>query len=123
MPALRQVGSTLAYPFNGSDASGIHGRQAQKPVSGGCLLADTHLQNYSLVPLGSSLFQIVKQATTPADHHEKTAARSVVLLMRTEVLSQLTDAPAEKGNLDFRAACVGGVGLIRLDDIGFLLSS
>jgi hypothetical protein len=41
--------------------------------SGGCLLADTHLQNYSLVSLGIVLLQIVEQATTLADHHEKTA--------------------------------------------------
>ena len=93
-----------------------------EPVSGGSLLADTHLQNYSLISLGIVLLQIVKQTTAPADHHEKTATRSVVLLMRTEVLSQLTDAPAEKGNLDFRAAGVGGVGLVFLDDVGFLLS-
>jgi len=92
------------------------------PGSGGCLLADTHLQNYSLVALGVVLLQIVKQAATPANHHKKTATRSVILLVRTEVLGQLADALAEKGNLYFRAAGVGGVGLILLDDVVFLLS-
>jgi len=92
------------------------------PGSGGGLLADTHLQNHSLVPLGVVLLQIIKQAATLADHHQKTATRSVVLLVRTEVLGQLADALAEKGNLYFGAAGVGGVGLILLDDIGFLLS-
>ena len=90
--------------------------------SGGRLLADTHLLNYSLVTLGVIFLEIVQQATAPADHHEKTAARSVVLLMRTEVLGQLADALAEKGNLNFRAACVGGMGLILLDDVVLLLS-
>src|SRR6202158_525596 len=93
-----------------------------QPGSGGRLLADTHLQNDSLVPLGIVLLQIVEQAATPAHHHQKTATRCVVLLVRTEVLGQLADALAEKGNLDFRAAGVGGVGLVLLDDIGFLLS-
>ena len=122
MPALHSsweyAGATLLW----SDASGIHGRRADEPGSGGCLLADTHLQNYSLIPLCVVLLQIVEQAATLAYHHEKTATRSVVLLVRTEVLGQLTDALAKKGNLDFRAACVGGVGLVLLDDIGFLLS-
>src|ERR1700687_354613 len=94
----------------------------QRPGSGGRLLADTHLQNDSLVPLGIVLLQIVEQAATPAHHHQKSATRCVVLLVRTEVLGQLADALAEKGNLDFRAAGVGGVGLVLLDDIGFLLS-
>jgi len=91
------------------------------PGSGGGLLADTHLQNHSLVTLGVILLQIIKQATTLADHHEKTATRRVVLLMRTEVLGQLADALAEKGNLYFRAACVGGVSLVLLDNVCFLL--
>jgi len=121
MPALRQVGSGLAQPF-AERASGNHGSRPNQPGPGGRLLADTHLQNYSLVPLRVVLLQIVEQATTPADHHEKTATRSMVLLVRTEVLGQLADALAEKGNLDFRAACVGGVGLVLLDDIVFLLS-
>jgi len=90
--------------------------------SGGGLLADTHLQNHSLVALGVILLKIIKQTATLADHHEKTTTRSMVLLVRTEVLGQLADALAKKGNLYFRAAGVGGVGLVLLDDIGFLLS-
>src|SRR6266568_2804125 len=108
--------------FSRSDASGIHAETCHRQVSGGGLLADTHLQNYSLVPLGVVLLQIVEQAATLANHHQKPTTRSVVLLVRTKVLGQLTDALAEKGNLDFRAAGVGGVGLVLLDDIGFLLS-
>src|SRR6266487_5918320 len=86
------------------------------------LLADTHLLNDSLVPLGIVLLQIVEQAATPAHHHQESATRCMVLLVRAEMFGQLADALAEKGNLDFRAAGVGSVGLILLDDIGLLLS-
>jgi len=121
MPALRKVGSALAQPSAEWRQRKTRETDSQ-PVSGGRLLADTQLLNYSLVPLGIVLLQIIEQATTSADHHKKTAARSVVLLVCTEVLGQLADALTEKGNLNFRAAGVRGVGLILLDDIGFLLS-
>jgi len=87
----------------------------------GRLLADTHLQNYSLVPLGIVLLQIVEQAATPTHHHQKTATRCVVLLVRYGSARSTGDALARRAiwtsGLRYRRC-----GLVLLDDIGFLLS-
>ena len=121
---MANAGAATVWEYAGATLCGATpaeytGDRRNSLASGGRLLADTHLQNHSLVALGVVLLQIVQQAATPANHHQKTATRSVVLLVRTEVLGQLADALAEKGNLNFRAAGVGGVGLVLLDDVVF----
>jgi hypothetical protein len=86
------------------------------------LLADAEFLNHSLITLDIELFEIVQQATTPANHHQKTAARSVILLVRLEMVRQLIDALTQDRDLDLRTAGVARVCLVRLDDVGFLLS-
>ena len=75
-----------------------------------------------LITLGIVQLEVVQQAATLADQHEKTAARAVVLLVRFEVLRQLTNALAEQRNLDFGAARIGGMRPVLVDE-GFLLLS
>ena len=75
-----------------------------------------------LVTFGIVNLEVVQQAATLADQHEKTAARAVVLLVRFEVLRQLTNALAEQRDLDFGAARIGGMRPVLVDE-GFLLLS
>ena len=78
--------------------------------------------NNRLVALGIVFFEVVEQATTLADQHEKTAARTVVLLVRFEVIRQLANALAKQRDLDFGAARIGGMRPVLVDE-GFLLLS
>ena len=91
-----------------------------KPVR--CLLADSELGNNGLVPFRVVFLQVVEEAATPADHHEKSAARAVVFLVRFEVFRKLTDAFAQQSDLNFRATGIGRVCAIRVNDGLFLLS-
>jgi|SRR5882762_3831188 len=74
------------------------------------LLADSDLLDDRFVALGVVGFEVVEQAATPADHHEKAAARAVVFLVQFEVFRQLGNASAQQRDLDFRAA---GVAVMR----------
>jgi hypothetical protein len=56
------------------------------------LLAQTEFLNYAFVAIGIVLLQIVQKAATFTDQHKKAAARTVVFLVRFEVLCQLTNA-------------------------------
>ena len=78
--------------------------------------------NNRLVALGIVFFEVVEQAATLADQHEKTTARAMVLLVRFEVLRQLTNALAQQRDLDFGAARIGGMRPVLVDE-GFLLLS
>jgi hypothetical protein len=86
------------------------------------LLADAELGNNGLVPFRVVLLQVIEQATTPAHHHEKSAARAVIFLVRLEVFRQLTNAFAQQRDLNFGAACIGRMRAIRVND-GLLLLS
>jgi len=86
------------------------------------LLADAELGNYGFIPFRVVLLQVVEQATTPAHHHEKSAARAVVFLVRLEVFRQLTNTFAQQRDLNFGAACIGSVRAIRVNYGLFLLS-
>ena len=59
-----------------------------------CLLAQAELLDDILITIGIVFLEVVEQAATLADHHEKSAARAVVLLVRFEVLLQLTNTLA-----------------------------
>ena len=65
---------------------------------------------------------MIEQATTPAHHHEKSAARAVVFLVRFEVFRQLTNALAQQRDLNFWTSGIGRVRAIRVNDGLFLLS-
>ena len=86
------------------------------------LLAETEFRDDRLIAGGIVGLQIVEQATPLADQHEKTAARTVVLLVRFEVFRQLTDALAYQSDLNFRTAGVGGRPAVLVNE-GFLLLS
>jgi hypothetical protein len=86
------------------------------------LLADAHLLNNGFVTLGVVFLEVVEQATPLADQHEKTAARAMIFLVCFEVLRQMTNALTQKGDLDFRAASVGGMGTVLVNE-GLLLLS
>ncbi len=68
------------------------------------LLTDSKFLDDVFIALGIVLLQIVQQATPLADHHEQAAPGGVVLLMRLEVLGQLTDPLTQDSNLHFRAS-------------------
>ena len=78
--------------------------------------------NDRLVALGIVFFEVVEQATPLADQHEKTAARTVILQVRFEVLRQLTNAFAQQSDLDFWTARIGGMRSVLVNE-GFLLFS
>ena len=86
------------------------------------LFADAELGDYGLIPFRVVLLQIVEQASTPAHHHEKSAARAMVFLVRFEVFRQLTNALAQQRDLNFGAASIGSVRAIRVN-YGLLLLS
>jgi hypothetical protein len=86
------------------------------------LLAEAESLNNRFVALGIVCFEVVEQATPLADQHEKTAARAMVLQVRFEVVRQLTNALAQQSDLDFRAARIGGVRSVLINDRFLLLS-
>jgi hypothetical protein len=84
------------------------------------LLADSDLLDNRFVALGVVGFEVVEQAATPADHHEKAAARAVVFLVQFEVFRQLANPLAEQRDLDFRTAGIGSMRSV-LSDEGLLM--
>ena len=65
-------------------------QNCQLPLQAG-LFADAELLNHVFVRLGIVALEVVKQTTTSADHHEKTATGGVVLLMGLEMFGQFAD--------------------------------
>ena len=107
MPVSLAVGKrTLVRPSEFTSA----------PTGRSPLLADAEFGDHRFVPLRVVLLQVVEQAATPADHHEKSPARAVILLVRFEVFRQLTDALAQKRDLNFGTPGVGSMCAIRVND-------
>jgi len=86
------------------------------------LFAEAESLHNRFVALGIVFFEVVEQATPLADKHEKTAARAMVFLVRFEVVRQLTNALAQQSDLYFRAARIGGMRAVLVNE-GFLLLS
>ena len=86
------------------------------------LLADAELADHGLVSLGVVFLQIVQQAATLADQHEKSAARAVVFLVRLEVLRQLANPLAQQSDLNFRATGIARMRAVLVNEGFFLLS-
>ena len=74
------------------------------------LLADAKLADDLAVSLRVALLQIVKQTSALTHKHQKTPARTVVLLVRFKVLRQLANALAQEGDLNLRAP---GIRIVR----------
>ncbi len=71
----------------------VHASIGLNGVSGdNTLLADSQLIDYLAIAVGIALLQIIEQTATLAHEHEKSSARSVVLLVGLEMLRQLADA-------------------------------
>jgi hypothetical protein len=81
------------------------------------LLTDSDLLDDRFVTLGVVGFEVVEQAATPAHHHEKAAARTVVFLVQFEVFRQLANPLAEQRDLDFRAAGIGSMRSVLSDEV------
>ena len=80
------------------------------------LLSQPKLQNDGLVPFGIVCLEVIQQAASLADQHEKTAARTVIFLVRFEVVRQLTNALAQQSDLNFRAAGIGSMRTVLIND-------
>ena len=86
------------------------------------LFADAEFLNDVFVRLGIVALEVVKQTTTSADHHEKTATGGVVLLMGLEMFGQFADPFAQYCDLNLRATGVRGMRTILADDALFSLA-
>ncbi len=100
--------------------SELRNRLHTEPIA--LLFADAELGNYGFIPFRVVFLQVVEQASTPAHHHEKSAARAVIFLVRLEVFRQLTNALAQQRDLNFGTPSIGSVRAIRVNDGLFLLS-
>jgi hypothetical protein len=121
--ARRRLGTHFAKAlviWKPNSGKPVWNRLHTEPVA--LLFADAELGNNGFVPFRVVLLQVVEQATTPAHHHEKSAARAVVFLVRFEVFRQLTNALTQQGDLNFGTAGIGRVRAIRVND-GLLLLS
>ncbi len=83
-------------------------------------LADVELVDERAVTLDVDALQVVELATTLADELEQTTTGVVVFLVRLEVLGELRDAFAQKGDLNFGRTRVAFFGAVFLDDRGFM---
>ena len=91
-------------------------------MDGLTLLAEAEPLHHAFIAVGIVCLEVVEQATPLADQHEKTAARAVILLVRFEVLRQLTNTLAQQSDLDFRAARIRGMRAVLVNEGLFLLS-
>ena len=112
--ARRRLGTHFAKALG--SGTGLH----TEPVA--LLFADAELGNNGFIPFRVVLLQVVEQTTASANHHEKSAARAMVFLVRFEVFRQLTNALAQQRDLNFGTASIGSVRAIRVND-GLLLLS
>jgi hypothetical protein len=87
------------------------------------LLANAEFLDYVLVALGIVRLEVIEQATTLAHHHQETAAGGVILIVRLEVVRQLTDSFTEHRDLDLGTSRILVVCAVPGNDVLFLLSS
>ena len=78
--------------------------------------------NNRLVTFGIVSLEVVEQAATLADHHEKTAPGGMVLLMRLEMLRQFTNPLTQDRDLDFRGPGIRRMSTVLVNQGGFFLS-
>ena len=85
------------------------------------LLAYAELLDDVFVRLGIMALEVIQQTAASADHHEKSAAGRMVLLVGLEMLGQFANPLAQNSDLDLRAAGVCGMRTVLADDALFLL--
>ena len=74
------------------------------------LVAETQASQQALVELVVYTLGIVQKLTATGNHHEQTAAGSVVVLVGNQVLSEVSNALGEHGYLE-----TGGTGVLLVD--------
>jgi hypothetical protein len=84
------------------------------------LLADSEFADDLAVAVGINFLEVIQQTAALADQHQKPTARAMILLVRFEMLGQLSDALSQNGNLYFRTSGVGVMRAKLRDNIGFL---
>ncbi len=100
-----------------------HNTLVEREFRIGCrLLTDAQSLNDLFVAFRVGLSEVVQQATTPADHHEKTAPGGMVLLMRLKMLRQFTNTRTQYRDLDFRRTGIRVVSTVLVNQGGFFLS-
>ena len=85
------------------------------------LLTDAKLGDNGTIALNVVLRHIVQQTTALADHLEQTHTAVVVLLVHLQVLGELIDPLGEDRDLHLGGAGIALVGLVVLDNSGFLV--
>jgi NAD-dependent deacetylase len=63
--------------------------------------------------------QVSKQPTTLANQLQQASPAGLIVLMRTQMVSQLEDAAGQDGHLDLRRTGVGFMAVVIRDDLGF----
>ena len=116
--------ATLLFPHSAArhTTAPSRWRRNKQPNRNDLLLAEAESLNNRLVALGIVFFEVVEQAATLADQHEKTTARAMIFQVRFEVVRQLTNAFAQQSDLDFRTARISGMRPVLINE-GFLLLS
>lgn len=87
-PETQHGGDSSLNPANSDCLS-------RKEQTGRKLVAQAELLYDSLITVGIVSLEVIQQATALADQHEKTTTRTVVFLVRFEVLRQMADALAQ----------------------------
>src|SRR6185437_10577211 len=107
----------------------FHMEQGLRPMSGlGAsdstsafwLLADTELADYGPVAVRIVQLQVIQQAAALADQHQQSTAGCMILLVRLEMLGQLSNPLTQNRNLDFRRTGVRIVGAEAFNQVCFL---
>jgi hypothetical protein len=101
LPPLGAMRECLPLPWCGNRA--FHQKNNSR------LLAKAELLDNGFIAVGIVCLEIIEQAATLADQHEKTATRAVILLVRFKMLRQVANTFAQQSDLNFRAARIRGM--------------
>jgi hypothetical protein len=101
-----------AVRVSGSNLKAACGRvEKPKPQRRKILMAELQLLCNRLIAAQVHALQVFEQTTALADHHQKPAARTVILFVGLQMLSQMVDAMREQRDLHVRRTRVLGVRL------------
>jgi hypothetical protein len=85
---------TRILPCN-SDLCGEKKQLQEKPLRDGMLLPQTETVDNLSVPIRIAAIQVVQQPAAPIDHHDQSAARSMIFRVGFEVGGEVVDALAQ----------------------------
>src|SRR5262245_23270890 len=85
------------------------------------LLPDVETLDQISVALRVFRLEVVQQPATPADQHQQSSARLMILCVRLEMFRQIVDAFTENGDLNFRGTGVGVVRPVVADQFGLAI--